>query len=320
MAIDFDEGPSREGQGQLDYSLSATQLVSRTFGVWIKKLPLYLVILGGFLVLFQILEIAVGYFVFGEIYSGGLLSDPTSFMTQIIYYTFYPSSMPEEFWLLISVSGIFLVLRLIVLAVVVGAVVKLAISSYTSDTGDLGSSISSAFSRIIPMVIAILIINMIVAVLLAPGTAMLTGALDLIDPSDPYSMAGFEELMSAMGLTLVMMIPILFIVVRLAPIYAVISEEDVSATEGFSRAYNITGGNFLHIFGGWFLLYIIKLILDIGISVFADPLILGLGTSLGLAIYNLLSLWILTPLDFIFFAVLYMDLESRSRGGPSAYW
>ncbi|MFW9850096.1 MAG: hypothetical protein ACFFF4_13240, partial [Candidatus Thorarchaeota archaeon] len=245
MAIDFDEGPSREGQGQLDYSLSATQLVSRTFGVWIKKLPLYLVILGGFLVLFQILEIAVGYFVFGEIYSGGLLSDPTSFMTQIIYYTFYPSSMPEEFWLLISVSGIFLVLRLIVLAVVVGAVVKLAISSYTSDTGDLGSSISSAFSRIIPMVIAILIINMIVAVLLAPGTAMLTGALDLIDPSDPYSMAGFEELMSAMGLTLVMMIPILFIVVRLAPIYAVISEEDVSATEGFSRAYNITGGNFL---------------------------------------------------------------------------
>ncbi|MCK5150303.1 MAG: hypothetical protein KAQ65_00620 [Candidatus Thorarchaeota archaeon] len=317
MATDFGEGPSPEGKTVSDYSVSATQLVTRTLSLWIKKLPLYLVILGGFLVLLQILEVAIGYYVLGEIWTAGLPSDPTSFITQLVYWFLYPASVSDSFMTLIFLSGIFLVIRLIVLAVVVGSVVKLAMDSYTSDTGDLGSSISSSFNRFIPMILAILIINVLVGVLMAPGTALTSRAMEVLDL---VTFAGFEELMTAMVITIAMSVPILFIAVRLAPVYAVISTEDVSVSEAFNRAFNMTSGNFLHIFAGWVLLFILKLVFDIGISIVSDPLILFLGPAIGMTMYNLISLLILTPLDFIFFAVLYMDLESRSRTVSQEYW
>ncbi len=317
MATDFGEGPSPEGSTVSDYTVSATQLVSRTLSLWIKKLPLYLVILGGFLVFLQVLEVAVGYFVLGELWSAGLPSDPTTFFTQLIIWFLDPASVSASFWTLMILSGIFLVIRLIILAVVVGSIIKLAIDSYTSNTGDLGSSISSSFNRFIPMVLAILIINVIVGALVAPGAAMTARAFENLDF---VTFAGFEELINAAVITMAMSVPVLFIAVRLAPVYAVISTEDVSVSEAFSRAFNMTSGNFLHVFVGWALLFILKLVFDIGISIVADPLILALGPAIGLTIYNLISLLILTPIDFIFFAVLYMDLESRSRTVSQEYW
>ncbi|MHA1909728.1 MAG: hypothetical protein ACW98Y_20690 [Candidatus Thorarchaeota archaeon] len=317
MATDFGERPSGEGPISSDYSVGATQLVSRSINLWIKKLPLFIAILGGFLVLFQIVEIATGYFILGEVWTAGLPSDPTSFLTQLIYWFLYPTGVSANFWTLMLLSGIFLIVRLIVLAVVVGSVIKLAIDTYTSDTGDLGSSISTSFSKFIPMVLAILIINMIMGALIAPGGAMTAYAYEILDLE---TLAGFDELLNAFVLTMALSVPVLFISVRLAPVYAVISTEDVSFSEAFSRAFDLTSGNFLHIFAGWVLLFIVKFIFDLGISLVAGILVVGTTDVVGSVIYYLLSLVILTPLDFIFFAVLYLDLGSRSKVVSQEHW
>jgi hypothetical protein len=146
---------------------------------------------------------------------------------------------------------------------------------------------------------------------------MLAYSLEIVDIN---TMAGFEEMMTALALIMGLSLPVVFVVVRLAPVYAVISTEDVSVSEGFSRAFEMTSGNFGHICAGWILLTIVKAVLDFGLSFLAEPLIFGLGYSMGLAIYNIFGLLILIPLDFIFFAVLYMDLESRRRTVRQAQW
>jgi hypothetical protein len=282
-----------------------------------KKLPFYVAILGGFLVLLEILEILVGYFLLGLVFTAGLPSDPTSLFTQIVIAVLYPESAPVYSMPLIMISAAFMMVRIIVLAVVVGSVIKLALDSYTSEGGELGASISTSFTRFIPMVIAILVINVITGALAAPGNAMASYATQLVDLE---TLEGFEELVNAFALTVALGIPVIFLVARLAPIYAVITTEDVSVSEAFSRAFDLTRGSFIHVAAGWFLLSIVTSIFDLGIGAVAVPLIMIFGDPVGTILYNLLSLVLLTPMYFIFFAVLYKDLESRQTVADQTYW
>ena len=110
MATDFGEGPSPEGQVVQEYTASVTQLITRTLSLWIKKLPLYIAILGGFLAMLRILEIVVGYFLLDAIYVAGLPSDPASLFTQIVYAVLYPESVPSNNMNLILISSIFLII------------------------------------------------------------------------------------------------------------------------------------------------------------------------------------------------------------------
>ena len=318
MATDFREGASPEGQPSQDYSLSATGLVSRTISLWTKKLLPFIIMIGGILAMYTIVEVVVGYYVLDQIWTAGLPSDFQSYLTQIVYWLLYPAEVAETFGLLMTISTVFLFLGLIVAAVVVGATIKYTLDTYTTGGEDIGSSMSFSFSRFIPMVLVILIINLLFGLLLAPGAAISLRALELMDPLDPLSLVGFDELINGALLTFGLSIPILYIAVRLAPAFAVIIAEDVSASEALSRAFQMTRGNFMHVFAAWALIFIVNFFIDFAIDLLVGML-LGFG-PLSSIIYVMVGLLIASPINYIFFTVLYKDLESRNRTVSQEYW
>ncbi|MFW9953152.1 MAG: hypothetical protein ACFFD3_01270 [Candidatus Thorarchaeota archaeon] len=317
MAIDFDEDSGQKGQSLADYTVSASGLVSRTLSLWFRKLPHYILIAGGIITILTLLEVVTSFYILGELYTAGLPSDITSFIVQALYTLLYPSSVSETYSTLMIISSIFLVISLIVNGVVVGAVVKLALDDYTSRSGNAGKSLSFAVSRFVPMVVAIVIINLIVGLFMAPGNVLLLYSLENVDL---INMIIPEEMLTGLMLFVVLGIPVLYIIIRLSPIYAVVIAEDVTGTGAFNRAFQMTRGHFMHVFTGLFVIFIVNFVLDLFINILVGGLELILGPPLTLLIYNLIGLLLFTPLTYIFFAVLYMDLESRARVAPQEYW
>ncbi len=320
MATDFGDGPSPEGPSGTDYSLSATGIVSRTLGLWTRKLLPYIIMMGGIMVIYSIVEAVAGFYILGDQWTGILPSDFQSYFTQLVYWVLYPAEVIEGIGVLMMLSTVFLIISLIVLAVVIGATIKYTLDLYTAGGEDIGSSLSFSFSRFVPMIIVIAIINLLFGLLLAPGAAISQRALELVDPTDIYSFAGLEELINGALLTLGLSIPLLYIAVRLAPVFVVVIAEDVSPAEALSRAFRMTSGNFMHVFASWALIFIVNFVITFIIDLFVGAL-LGFG-ALSSVVYTLIVLLITSPITYIFFTVLYKDLESRSGASASlqAYW
>ncbi len=303
--------PSQPGP---DYTVGATGLVSRTFNLWIRRIGAYLVIVGLVGAVLAIINSAIAFAIAPTDPQGFLNligSNPLDILFQIFMWTGVTDA------LLLVISILLTVVGFVINAITYGAAIKLCLTDYGDPgAGTIGDSFSYAISRLGVLIGAQLLYGFIILLPVLPGAFLFVLAIPAVDPLDP---ATYSSLLTASVLILVGGIITLYLVVRLLPTIAVVvAEEDKSVVDSLKKAWNISEGNFFHILVGFILFAIVVGIASIVIAgvflplALVSPLLVGLGT--------IVAGLIISPLPAIFQAVLYRDLESRTRSSKAEWW
>jgi len=291
-----------------DYTLSATGLVSKTFGLWTRKIVQYIIIIGLVSVVTTLVSFVLLFTVFGTI---GLLSpDPINYL----FGVFVLPSTPDL--TLIASTVVFGIITFVVNAILSGAAIKFALDDYGGQTAEIGISFSHSLGKTTRILTVQVILSLIVSAVTGPSLALLTRGMEGFDFSDPFnpiiSPEAFQFLIMGSILFMVGGIFILYFIIRFAPALAIVVDTDLSAIDSLKKAWELTSGNFLHVLGGQIL---------IGLVVILFSMIIGLplGFVLFLNPYAVVFEVIFTALLFsapslIYIAVLYRDLMARS--GP----
>ncbi len=287
MGIDSRANP-KPRKTRSEYELNASGLVGRTFSLWSRKLPIYIVIVGitgAVLVLFQAIML---FLVFGS--TGILLLEfiGTSPLDTIFSLVFFNISIGILIPLIILT-----LIGLLVYVIVGGAAIKYALIDYMNPgAGNLKESFSFAFRLAIPLLIVQFLQSLLIL-----GIAALAVLTFYLQPL----------------VSLGSIFAVLYIAARLAPAPAVVIAEERAPLDALSRTWQITGGLSLHVLFGQVLMAIVFMIVTIVISV-----AVGIGLAFTISSLELLILittiitsLLLSSLNYIFQAVIYKDLEAR---------
>ena len=315
--MENDEGLGLEPAAppEQDFTVSALDLVTRTFKVWVRKLPSYILIVGLLGVAFSLLQFAVFYALYGTLAFDLLLYVSTDIINTLLGLATAEPFVAIE---IVIIAIVLTVVGMIVNAVIAGGGIKFALDDYGSHQADVGTSLSFAFSRLSTMIVAQFLLTLIVAGALAPGMYLFLGAFASIDPLNP-SMEALSAMMMALPFIFIGLVVSLYFSIRLAPTNAVVIAEDLGAIDSLKRAWELTTGNFLHIFGGQILLGIAVGVIALVPGWLLVPLVFY-DLALVLYVSVLISSLLFIAINYVFAAVLYRDLESRSRVVSEEYW
>ncbi len=315
--MENDEGLGLEPAAppEQDFTVSALDLVTRTFKVWVRKLPSYILIVGLIGVAFSLLQFAVFYALYGTLAFDLLLYVSTDIINTLLGLATAEPFVAIE---IVIIAIVLTVVRMIVNAVIAGGGIKFALDDYGSRQADVRTSLSFAFSRLSTMIVAQFLLTLIVAGALAPGMYLFLGAFASIDPLNP-SMEALSAMMMALPFIFIGLVVSLYFSIRLAPTNAVVIAEDLGAIDSLKRAWELTTGNFLHIFGGQILLGIAVGVIALVPGWLLVPLVFY-DLALVLYVSVLISSLLFIAINYVFEAVLYRDLESRSRVVSEEYW
>jgi hypothetical protein len=250
--LENDEGLGLEpsAPAEHDFTVSALDLVMRTLKVWVRKLPSYILIVGLLGAVFSLLGLAVFYALYGVTAFELVNYVSTDIINALLGFTLADSPLAIE---IILIAIVLTVVGMAANAVIAGAGIKFALDDYGSHQADVGTSLSFAFSRLSTMIVAQFLLALIIMGPLAPGMFLILGSFASIDPLNP-SMEALSAMMTGLGILVLGAIVALFFAIRLAPTIAVVVAEDLSVVDSLKRAWQLTAGNFLHIFGGQILL------------------------------------------------------------------
>ncbi len=315
--MENDEGLGLEPAAppEQDFTVSALDLVTRTFKVWVRKLPSYILIVGLIGVAFSLLQFAVFYALYGTLTFDLLLYVSTDIINTLLGLATAEPFVAIE---IVIIAIVLTVVGMIVNAVIAGGGIKFALDDYGSRQADVRTSLSFAFSRLSTMIVAQFLLTLIVAGALAPGMYLFLGAFASIDPLNP-SMEALSAMMMALPFIFIGLVVSLYFSIRLAPTNAVVIAEDLGAIDSLKRAWELTTGNFLHIFGGQILLGIAVGVIALVPGWLLVPLVFY-DLALVLYVSVLISSLLFIAINYVFAAVLYRDLESRSRVVSEEYW
>ncbi len=294
----FDEGPGPEPvKTRSEYEQGVVGLVDKTLGLWARKLPQYLVMVGLTGVAITILQalVLIGMFgLLGLSLIDLLSSSPIDVVFSLVLGVASPTYM--VILLLLSIVGI------IVYAVVAGGAIHYTIIEYENPgNGDVRESFSFAFGRVGSLIGVQILQSLIVG-----GLAILSVFIMMFD-----LLIGFA-----------MIFLILYVAVKLAPAIAIVVAEDRPAVASISRSWQITGGLFWHVF-------LAQLLIGIVILVINAVLAIGLGMFLPFIfpdyvlivfLVSLISTLLVSSINYIYLAVLYKDLEARGTSGQYDWW
>jgi len=298
-----------------DFTVSALDLVTRTLKVWVRKLPSYIMMVGLLGVAFSLLQLAVFYALYGLVAFDLLIYVSSDIINTLLGFAIAETVVAIE---VIIIAIVLTIVGMAVNAVISGSGIKFALDDYGSHQADVGTSLSFAFSRLSTMIVAQFLLALVVAGSLAPGMFLLFGAVGTIDPYNP-SMESLNMILMAIPLLLIGLVVALYFGIRLAPTSAVVVAEDLGAIDSIKRAWALTAGNFWHIFGGQILLGIAIAIIAIVLEMLLLPFAFY-GTAIMLFILALMSSLLFSAINYVFAAVLYKDLESRSAVTSQEYW
>ncbi len=315
--MENDEGLGLEPSAppEQDFTVSAFDLVTRTFKVWVRKLPSYILIVGLLGVAFSLLQFAVFYALYGMLVFDLLPYVSADIISTLLGFAIAETALAIE---IIIIAIVLTVVGMVVNAVIAGGGIKFALDDYGSHQADVGTSLSFAFSRLSTMIVAQFLLALIVAGALAPGMYLFLGAFASIDLLNP-SLESLNAMLMALPFVLIGIIVSLYFSIRLAPTSAVVIAEDLGAIDSVKRAWELTAGNFWHIFGGQLLLGIAVGVIGVVLGMLLFPLAIY-GDAFKLYISGLVSSLIFSAISYVFAAVLYRDLESRSRVVSQEYW
>ena len=298
-----------------NFEVSALDLVTRTLKVWVRKLPSYIVLVGLLGVAFSLLSFAVFYALYGMLAFDLLLYVGTDIINTLLGIATAEPVLAIE---IITIAIVLTVVGMVVNAVIAGGGIKFALDDYGSHQADVGTSLSFAFSRLSTMIVAQFLLTLILTGALAPGLFLLLPALAALDPLNP-SIEAISAMMMPLAILGIGFIVTFYLGVRLAPTNAVVIAEDLGAIDSLKRAWELTTGNFLHIFGGQILLGIAVAIIAFVLGMLLSPLVFY-DPALVLYVSVLISLLLFSAINYVFAAVLYRDLDARSRVASQEYW
>ena len=316
--MENDEGLGLEpsAPAEHDFTVSALDLVMRTLKVWVRKLPSYILIVGLLGAVFSLLGLAVFYALYGVTAFELVNYVSTDIINALLGFTLADSPLAIE---IILIAIVLTVVGMAANAVIAGAGIKFALDDYGSHQADVGTSLSFAFSRLSTMIVAQFLLALIIMGPLAPGMFLILGSFASIDPLNP-SMEALSAMMTGLGILVLGAIVALFFAIRLAPTIAVVVAEDLSVVDSLKRAWQLTTCNFWHIFGGQILLGIAMLIFTMVVEVLLSPLETAYGSVVYLYFTTFVTMLFFGAISYVFAAVLYKDLESRSRVDSQEYW
>jgi hypothetical protein len=142
--------------------------------------------------------------------------------------------------------------------------------------------------------------------------------LAAIDPYNP-SIEALSAMLMGLAVLGIGFIVSLYFGIRLSPTSAVVVAEDLGAIDSVKRAWALTTGNFWHIFGGQILLGIAVAVIAFVVELLLFP-VLVYGQNVMLYVLAIVSALLFSAINYVFAAVLYRDLESRSRVASKEYW
>ena len=298
-----------------DFTVSALDLVTRTLKVWVRKLPSYILIVGLLGVAFSLLQLAVFYALYGLLAFDLLLYVSSDIITTIMGIVTAEPLLAIE---IIAIAIVLSVVGIVVNAIIAGGGIKFALDDYGSHQAEVGASLSFAFSRLSTMIVAQLILTLIISGPMAPGLFLMLGSLASLDPYNP-TMEALSAILTGFAILGIGLIVSLYFGIRLAPTSAVVVAEDLSAIDSVKRAWALTTGNFWHIFGGQILLGIAVAIIAFVVELLLSP-VLVYGLNVMLFVLAIVSALLFSAISYVFAAVLYRDLESRSHVASKEYW
>ncbi|MHA1136100.1 MAG: hypothetical protein ACTSSE_06390 [Candidatus Thorarchaeota archaeon] len=281
------------------YELGVFGLVGKTFGLWRRNLIQYIVIVGVTgvaLVLIQALSLIFLLGSVGPSYLDFIGTAPLDSAISLFLTT-------EPFQVVVLLILFFLtILGLLVYSIVAGAAINYAVNDYTKPgSGNISESFSFAFDHAQSLVGTQLLQSLIIVGLSV--LALLSGAIS--------SLVMFA-----------MIFLILYIAVRLSPALATVVTEDQSTLTALSRSWQITGGFFSHVFFAQILMSIAVIVVDLIIGIIAVVILVSFIPSMESAIIvaTITASLILSPLNYIYLAVLYKDLEARGTARKYVWW
>jgi hypothetical protein len=288
-----------------NYALSATGMVSKTVSLWSRKIVQYILIVGVISAACVAVSVAILAVMFGLV--GTIGSDPFSYV--ISFFMDPLSNLP-----LLTVSVGFAIIAFVLNAIIQGAAIKFTLDEYGGAGGDVGASFSHSFSRLLNIIIIQILIGFIVSIIFTPGTILATRALDMVDftnPFNPIILPGALELMMAsMVILLVGGLFMIYIQVRFLAAYAVVIDTDLSAIDSLKRSWELTSGNFFHVFVSYIVLVLAVAVLGLVVNVAMTFTYLPLAYTL--IIESIVTALLFGALNYIFTVVLYRDLSSRT--------
>ena len=303
LGNEFGNDPSQPGDQ--NYALSATGLVSKTISLWARKIMQYIAIVGIIGAACVAVSFVLLFSLFGTV--GTLGADPISYLLSLLF-----GATPGFDLVVVSVG--FAIFAFILNAIIYGAAIKFTLDEYGGNGGDVGASFSHSFGRVLNFIIVQIILSFVVAVILVPTNMLIGQVLPIIegiDPLNPILPPGSMELiLSAMGFLVVGGIFLIYINVRFAPTLAIVIDTDLSAIGSLKRAWELTSGNFFHVFGSYILLNIAVLIFGVIVIVVVEFITLPLAYLY--VIETVVTALLFSALSFIFTSVLYRDLSSRT--------
>ncbi|TFG99358.1 hypothetical protein E4H12_02965 [Candidatus Thorarchaeota archaeon] len=304
----FEDGLGTDPSHQRDnqyYSLSAYDIMARTISLWSRKIIQYITIVG----IIGAVCVAFSFILLNSLFGliGIIEADPLSYLVTLLL-----DSVPD--FMLIVVTVGFAFFAFVLTAITSGAAIKFTLDEYGGDGGNVGTSFSHSFGRVLNIIILQIILSFFVAITLTPATILTTQALDMIDISDfmnpIFPPGSIELLMEGMGLFIVGGIFLIYINVRFAPALAIVIDTDLSAIDSLKRSWELTSGSFFHVFGSYILLNVAVLILGAVVTIVLS--FTFLPDAYLFLLQPLVSALLFSALSYIFTAVLYRDLSSRS--------
>lgn len=271
-----------------EYELNASGLVGKTFNLWSRKLSIYIAIVGLTGVALALFQAIMLFFIFGLPGLALLEFIGTSPLDTIFSLVLYeiPSGI---LFPLITLT----LIGLLVYVIVGGAAIKYALTDYANlGAGNLNESFSFAFKLAMPL----LVVQFLQALIILGLSALAV-------------LTFFSQPLVSLGT----IFAVLYIAARLAPAPAVVIAEERAPIDALSRTWQITGGLSLHVLIGQVLMAIVFMIVTIVISVAVGIGLAFIITSLEVLILvtTFVTSLLLSPLNYIFQAVIYKDLEAR---------
>ncbi|RDE12027.1 MAG: hypothetical protein C4K47_08865 [Candidatus Thorarchaeota archaeon] len=295
-------GPAPIEPGRPEFRVDAVGLVSRTFGLWSRRIVGYITISAIAAIGLTALEAGVFLSLFGAAglsNVGEVSADPLSFLLSLVMSTTITSFF--------TVMAILMIVEMVVYAVVGGAVTKLAMDNYSSPQGGtVGDSVSFAFGRVPTLIGSQLVVSLISTAILIPLVLVLLTFLTI----DIYSPEAVTFALYAIVIMFFSLAAVLYVTMRFAPLVAVVIGEGLSAVESIKRTFSLTGHRFWHIFGARVLLMIIVMLFSVVITLFVGMITSNVDPLYSI-VYGVIAALLLNPLDYVFQAVLWKDLLAR---------
>lgn len=298
MEIDSGPGPDQR-KPRSRYELGVDGLVGKTISLWMRQLPKYILIVGITGVVLTIIQAVALIAMFGLLGLGLLNFIGTSPIDSVL--SLFLTEEPFTAYILLVVF-VLSIISLIVYAIIAGAATKFALTDYENPgTGNIGESFSFAISRTSTLIGTQLLQSFIII-----GLAVVTLLIYYIDPI----------------IFLVMILLVIYLAVRLMPASAVVIAEDHTPFTAIGRSWQITQRFFWHVFLGQILMAIVVIIIDLIIGIVVGIILIGFIPSIDLTVLiaTVISSLVLSPLNYIYLAVLYKDLEARGTSRGYAMW